>query len=136
MGIQSRFSQENVTDRYSMPQPLLSLFDNVLPIGSILDRRTFFSKHLPAYESNTVEIANCRISIRPAWNSYYNAPRTHLIVVGHILFCHVFQDRDWYHQPSMRLFSQEPKIRMERFKELVSRASHYGSPAAMVRRVS
>jgi len=125
MAIQSRFSTENVLDKYMMPPSLLALFDNVLPIGSIMDRQTFFSKHLPYYETHTVDIGSCRISIRPAWSRYYNAPRTHLIVVGHILFCHIFEDKDWYHQPSMRLFSQDSKIRMQRFKELVGRAARF-----------
>jgi len=125
MAIKSRFAAGDVSALYHLPQPILHLFDEVIPIGEIIDRQTFFGKHLPYYEAQIVRSGDYRFSIRPAWMAYYNSPKTHVIVTGHILFCHVRQGETWYSQPSMRLFSQDVKDRIARFHELVGRAFRF-----------
>lgn len=125
MSIRSRFNGSDVTSAYILPEPLRLLFDSVLPIGSIVDRKSFFEQHLPACEAYRVTVGDRRFSIRPAWSAYYYAPRTHIIVTGHILFCHLRPEEGWYHQPSMRLFSQDSRDRAQRFRELIQRVFRF-----------
>lgn len=114
----------NVTAQHLLPTPLLSLFEKVLPMGTIMEKQEFKKKHLPGYEQRIVKVSELDISIRPAWVDYHDSPHSHLIIVGHILFCHINPDQSWYYQPSTRLFSEDPKSREAQFKKLISRATH------------
>lgn len=129
MPIKSRFVPGgDATAEYYYPQPLKKLFDAVPPMGSILERRVLFTKCLPECEKLVVELDQRLVSIRPAWSRYYSAPATHVIVTGHILFYHndhqTWQHNGHYYQPSTRLFTEDPKIRMKKFQELVERVTH------------
>ncbi|MET4190628.1 MULTISPECIES: hypothetical protein [unclassified Bradyrhizobium] len=123
MGIKSRFGGTDVTKQYLMPPSLMTLFDNALPMGTIMEKRVFRQKHLPDYEKFTVPVGDVLCSIRPAWTDYHYSPNTHLIIVGHILFCHVDPHKSWYFQPSARLWNEDPKDRLRQFKNLINRAT-------------
>jgi hypothetical protein len=112
----------DVTTQHLMPEPLLHLFAEALPIGTVMEKKKLKAEYLPYYENFVVTIGDMDLSIRPAWTDYHYSPRTHVIITGHILFCHVNSDQSWYYQPSMRLFSEEPKSRLKQFKSLISRA--------------
>ena len=128
MPIYSRFTNEMVpvtitSDSVKLPLRLSRLFEQVLPMGAVIDRKSFHKTYLPKYESMTMEIKGQQFSVRPAWTDYKPSPQSHLIVIGHILFCHVNVELNWFYQPSTRLFSEDPKIRLRQFKSLLDRAA-------------
>jgi hypothetical protein len=124
MGIKSRFGGGDVSQQYIMPPNLITLFELALPMGTIMEKKLFREKHLPDYERLKLPIGGeMELSIRPAWTDYHYSPHTHLIVVGHILFCHIDREKGWYYQPSTRLWDEDPKSRMRQFKNLVNRAT-------------
>ncbi len=129
MPIMSRFREGDVQQQYVMPSSLMQLFDKALPMGTIMEKREFKEK-LSFYESYTVKVGELDLSCRPAWVDYYPQPKTHLMIVGHILFCHINSAKGWYYQPSTRLFSEDPKARLAQFKTLINRAQRQAGVAA------
>jgi hypothetical protein len=127
----------DVTTQHLMPEPLLALFAEALPMGTVMDKKKFKAEYLPFYENLTVTIGDMNLSIRPAWTDYHFSPRTHIFITGHILFCHINGEQNWYYQPSTRLFSEDPKSRLKQFKTLVSRAvRRQGQSTALASRVN
>jgi hypothetical protein len=116
---------EQLIQKFSLPPELLSLFNSVLPMGTILPRHRFFREELPKYYNEGIQIGDMTYSVRPAWSSYRDSPSTHLIIIGHIIICHVLKDTPFYYQPSVRLFNDDAKTRMKNFEALLQRAVKY-----------
>jgi hypothetical protein len=129
MPIRQRETGVDVTLRYLIPDQLYQLFEQALPIGTVMTKRQFIDKYLGDYETRTVQVEEKIFSIRPAWTAYHSSPSTHLIVIGHILFCHIVPQCSWLYQPSIRLFTDNAKMRLRHFKELVDRATTDNIPA-------
>lgn len=125
MAILSRFAPKGVTnvqDLHILPASLYALFEKAPSFGTIYDRRKLYDHVLPLFEEFHKEHAGLVYSIRPAWMSYNPSPISHVIVTGHILFCHAFPDLNWYYQPSLHLFREDAMYRAEEVRRLTKRA--------------
>jgi hypothetical protein len=121
MAIRSRFT--GMQQDSELPAPLKALFQQAASIGDIFDRPALFGRVLPKHEATQTTYRGYRFSVRPSWTAYVTSPRTHVIVNGQILFCHVFE-RTWIYQPSTRLFAN---VTMDNVRQLIRLADHMRS---------
>lgn len=127
MAIKSRFAApgEDVFAKHVLPPELLDLFNKAPAFGSIFERRHFFNNILPTIEAARAEWDGEIFSIRPSWTNYFNSPRHHIVVIGHVLFCHTNPDVGWYYQRSTHLFDETPVTRMQQTRLLLVRARRF-----------
>lgn len=128
MPIRQRYlSQEDtrLVQKFSLPPKLLPLFDWILPMGTIISRHRLFRDELPKYDENKITIDEVDYSVRPAWSAYHGSPTTHVMIIGHIMICHVIKDALFYYQPSVRLFGEDAKTRTQSFEALVQRSQPF-----------
>lgn len=123
MPIVSRFSDNYVISPLAPSANLLRMFSEIVPIGSVLARKQFYRDYLPKYEAKKVVFNNRTFSLRPAWTDYKPDPTTHIIIIGHILLCHVFIGHTFYRQPSTRLFTEDTNQQLRQFKSLLDRVN-------------
>jgi len=95
--------------------------------GKIFGRREFYDKVIPFFETYQVVHAGLPYSLRPAWTNFHASPRTHVIVIGHVLFCHTIAGMGWYPQPSVHLFTEDAKTRAVQLRILTERAIRRGA---------
>jgi hypothetical protein len=126
VGIRSRFIDGDATARYILPEPILGLFEKVPAFGAVHDRPTFMGVILPAVDALLAIHEGRTFSARPAWMQYYNSPKTHVIVTGHVLICHAIKGAEFYQQPSVHLFSEDATERAEGLQTLLTKARSYG----------
>lgn len=139
MPIRSRQGVAIDPKEYLQPEQLRYLFMNVTQIGTIMTRKLFFREELKRYEviGLKTKIGEIEFSVRPCWTAYKEHPTTHLIIIGHVLFCHVNRQYGWYFQPSVRLFSDNPKQIVRQYSELIERAKfRVGTIPSACRQVS
>ena len=129
MPIYSRFDAEKcVVSSFTPSANLLKMFDEIIPLGTVLSRRQFYKDYLPKYEHKKIIVNGRTFSVRPAWTDYKPDPGTHIIIIGHILLCHIFSNQAVYQQPSTRLFSEDTKQQLRQFKALLDRVNQHKYP--------
>lgn len=124
MAIHSRFvpKGEDVRERYILPEPIFNLFQKAPEFGQIYQRSQLLGSVLPFFEEFAVEHKGLDYSLRPAWTGFHSSPNTHVIVIGHILFCHSLPHVRRIDQPSMRLFKEDANTRASAVALLTTRA--------------
>lgn len=130
MPIYTRFDTTTVSSVKTInTETLAKMFDEIIPMGAIIRRRQFYREYLPKYEDRLFNISGRRFSVRPTWTDYKPDPK-HIIVIGHILLCHLFDGVEIYQQPSTRLWSDDIDNRLKKFRELLNavNANKYRSP--------
>lgn len=138
MPIFSRFDVETVSSVQVINTDTLSkMFKEIIEIGAVINRKQFHREYLPKYNTKTFTISGRKFSVRPAWTDYKPDPR-HIIVIGHILLCHLFEGESITHQPSARLFGDSIEYRLEQFQQLLSNvnANKYPTPTVAPRKVT
>lgn len=129
MPIYSRFDTDKCVITPFIPTAnLLKMFDEIIPLGTVLTRRQFYKEFLPKYETQRIIVKHRTFSIRPAWTDYKPDPTSHIIIIGHIVLCHIFSGQTVYQQPSTRLFTEDTKQRLRQFKELLDRVNQNKYP--------
>lgn len=120
MAIKSRFgSDAEIAAKYLLPQKLYDLFDQAPKIGEVHEYRAFMAIIQNSLERRA-EYEGRDFSVYPAWARHVHSPKTHVIVTGHVLICHVSPYDEFYHQRSGRLFTEDPRTRAGQISRLVN----------------